>query len=66
MPNGTTAKEFYEQVRDELGDFIQITRTLSKREFTDGKWEYIFIFDKGELFKVEGCNGRESLELYTK
>lgn len=62
----TQAMKFYKEVEDKLGAETVICRTLTKREFEENGWTYTFLFDKGELKKVEGYNRREMIEIYNR
>lgn len=62
----TKAMEIYNSMKDFLGEEEKVSTTITKREFKEDGWTYIFFFDKGELKKIEASNHRELIEIYNK
>lgn len=60
----TNINEFYESIKDQLGEEIKVSGTITKREFKEDGWEYIVFFYKGKLSKVEASNHREFIEVW--
>ena len=62
----TQAMNFYNDVKDKLGEETSVTPVITKRGFIEDGWEYTFFFYKGELAKIEAWNHRELIEIYNK
>lgn len=58
------ALEAYKTLEPILGEEVKVTPTITKRECTEQGWTYTFLFDKGNLKKVEAFNGRELIETW--